>query len=182
MIPYKLQNEVIRNAHNIGHFSILKNEALIQRDYSISDLKSKIARMVNNCIPYIFANWKQSKREGFLHSIDKIDTSLSMWHIDFPGPMTQIPKGYKHILAVIDGFTKFCWLFPTKTVSTKEVTDRLAILETTFTNPEKLVSDRGSAFTFEDFHDCCSIRNIRHILITTVVPKANGQVERLLYY
>lgn len=29
VIPYKTQNEVIRNVHNIGHFGIPKTEALI---------------------------------------------------------------------------------------------------------------------------------------------------------
>lgn len=92
------------------------------------------------------------------------------------GPLTPTPKKYKHILAFIGGFTKFCWLFSTKSVIAKEVTDRLAILETIFGNPKKIVSDRGSAFTSEEFQDYCLVRNVHHILIKT---GANGQVERL---
>lgn len=102
-----------------------------------------------------------------------------MWHIDLLGPLTATPKGYKHILAVIDGFTKFCWLFPTKSTTTKEVVDKLTVIEATFGNPEKLVSDRGAAFTLEDFREYCTARGIHHLLITTGVPRANGQVERL---
>jgi len=102
-----------------------------------------------------------------------------MWHIDFLGPLTPTPKEYRHILAVIDGFTKVCWLFSTKSVTAKEVIDKLAVMETTFGNPEKVVSDRGSAFTSKVFGNYCSEREIRHILITTGVPRANGQVERL---
>jgi len=29
-------------------------------------------------------------------------------------------QGNKHILALIDGFTKFCWLYPAKTLSLKK--------------------------------------------------------------
>lgn len=179
VVPCKMQNEVIRKAHHIGHFGIMKTEALIQRDYSITDLRNKISKVINNCVTCILANRKQGRKEGFLHSIDKGDTPLSMWHIDFLGPLTPTPKGYRHILAVIDGFTKFCWLFPTKSVTAKEVIDKLAVMEATFGNPEKLVSDRGTAFTSKDFGNYCSEREIRHILITTGVPRANGQVERL---
>lgn len=174
VIPYKMQNEVIRNSHNIGHFGISKTEELIQRDYSRNYLKSKITKLVNNCVPCILANRKQGKQEGFLQSIDKGDTPLSMWHIDFLGPLTLTPKRYKHILAIIDGFTTFCWLFPAKTVTTKDVIDRLAVLENTFGNPKKLMSDRRTAFTSEKFHNYCSVRNIHHILITTGMPRANG--------
>jgi len=52
-------------------------------------------------------------------------------------------------------------------------------MEATFGNPETLVSDRGTAFTSKYFGNYCSERKIRHILITTGVPRANGQVERL---
>lgn len=179
VVPGRMQNEIIRNAHNIGHFGIIKTEALIQRDYSINNLKSKIGKKVNNCVTCILANRKQGRKEGFLHSIDKGDTPLATWHIDFLGPLASTPKGYRHILAVIDGFTKFCWLFPTKSVTAQEVIDKLTVMEATFGNPEKVVSDRGTAFTSKDFGDYCSEREIRHILITTGVPRANGQVERL---
>lgn len=169
-----MQNEVIRNAHHISHFGIMKTE-----NYSITDLRNKIRKVINKCVTCILANRKQGKKEDFLHSIDKRDTPLSMWYIDFLGPLTAIPKRYRHILAVIDGFAKFCWLFSTKSVTAKEDIDKLAVIEATFGNPGKLVSDRGTAFTSNVFGNYCSEREIRHILITTGVPRANGQVERL---
>lgn len=56
VIPYKMQSEAIRNSHSIGHFGISKTEELIQRDYSINDLRSKITKLVNNCVPCILTN------------------------------------------------------------------------------------------------------------------------------
>jgi transposase InsO family protein len=52
-------------------------------------------------------------------------------------------------------------------------------MEATFGNPEKLVSDRRTAFTSKDFSNYCSEREIHHILITTGVPRANSQMEKL---
>jgi hypothetical protein len=115
-----MQYEVIRNVHHIGHFGIIKTETLIQCDYSITELRNKIGKVINSCVTCILANQKQSRKEGFLHSIDKEDTLFFMWHIDFLDPLTPTPKGYRHILAVIDGFTKFYWLFPTRSVTDKE--------------------------------------------------------------
>jgi len=88
VVSCKMQNEVIRDAHHIGHFGIIKTEALIQRDYSITDLRNKIGKVINNCVTCILANQKQGKKEGFLHSIDKGDTPFFMWHIYFLGPLT----------------------------------------------------------------------------------------------
>lgn len=146
VIPKNMQTEVIRDAHNVGHFGVLKTEALVRRDYSITELKTKIECVIRNCVPCILINRKRGKQEGYLQSICKGDAPLMTWHIDFLGPMEATPKGYKYIFAVIDGFTKFCWLFPTKNTTTSEVIDRLATLELTFGNPERLVTDRGTAF------------------------------------
>jgi hypothetical protein len=49
----------------------------------------------------------------------------------------------------------------------------------TFGNPKRIISDRGSAFTSNDFSSYCSDENIEHITTTTGTPRANGQVERV---
>jgi len=179
VVPKGMQTEIIGNAHDIGHFGTAKTEALVKQNYFITGLKDKITNLLSNCVPCILANRKQGKQEGYLQSINKGDVPLSTWHFDFLGPLSSTPKGYKHILAIIDGFTKFCWLFPTKGVTAAEVVDRMVKLEALFGCPERLVTDRGSSFTSEDFKNYCQERCIRHILITTGMPRANGQVDRL---
>lgn len=118
-----MQIEVIRDAHNIGHFGVAKTKALIKQEYSINDLENKFAEIIRHYIPCILSNRKRGKQEGNLQIIDKGDTPLAMWHVGFLGPMTSTPKGYRHIFAVIDGFTKFSWLFLTKSVTANEVTE-----------------------------------------------------------
>lgn len=107
VIPKNMQTEVIRNAHNIGHFGVTKTELLVRREYSIVGLKEKIESVISNCVPCILMNRKQGRQEGFLHPIDKGDAPLMTCHVDFLGPMEATSKGYKHIFAVIDGFSKF---------------------------------------------------------------------------
>lgn len=48
-----------------------------------------------------------------------------------------------------------------------------------FGNPRRTVSDRGSAFTSNDFQEYCRAEGVQHILVTTGMPRANGQVERV---
>ncbi|KAK9717787.1 Zinc knuckle [Popillia japonica] len=61
------------------------------------------------------------KQEGMLNPIDKADLPLQTFHLDHLGPLITTKKGYKYILVVIDGFTKFTWIYPKKTLATEEV-------------------------------------------------------------
>ena len=85
-------------------------------------------------------------------------------------------KKYQYIFAIIDGFTKFCWLFPTKTTGTKEVLEKINLHKQTFGNP---ITDKATAFTANDFLTYCADNNIQHRAVTTGVPRGNGQIERL---
>lgn len=111
--------------------------------------------------------------------IPKGDTPLSTHHVDHLGPMTLTSKQYKHLLVVIDGFSKFVWLYPTKTMNAREAVTKLAIQQAAFGNPQRIISDRGTAFTSGDFKEYCASENIEHIKITTGVPRGNGQIERI---
>jgi len=53
------------------------------------------------------------------------------------------------------------------------------ILQATFGNPARLISDRGPAFTSEEYRKYCEDANIRHVQITIGMPRENGQIERL---
>lgn len=124
-------------------------------------------------------NRKEGKQEGLLHSIPKPDVPLHTYHADHLGPLDTTSKSYNHILALIDSFTKFVWLYPTKSTTTKEVISKLELQKQIFGNPVQIVTDRGTAFTSQDFNDYCQIEGIKHLSITTGLPRANGQVERL---
>lgn len=93
--------------------------------------------------------------------------------------MPSTKKSYRHILVVVDLFTKFVWLYPTKSTTTKEVIDLLAKQALVFGNPRRIDSDRRTAFTSEEFKVYCQSESIEHHLIVTGVPRGNGQVERV---
>lgn len=60
-----------------------------------------------------------------------------------------------------------------------EIINKLNKLAVNFGNPRRIISDRGTAFTSNEFREYCKKENIEHVLITTGVPRANGQVERM---
>jgi len=71
------------------------------------------------------------------------------------------------------------WLYATKTTNAAEVLSKLKKQSTIFGNPRRIVSDRGVAFTSREFAEYCAKEKIHHVLTTTGVPRANGQIERV---
>ena len=179
MIPNSMQIDLIKRAHERGHFSKKATEKLIKQEYFIPDLQKKIDKVISNCIPCILSNKKQGKKEGFLHPLSKHEIPFHTYHVDYLGPLETTSKKYHYILAVIDRFTKFVWLYPTKSTTTKEVTDKLNVQKNVFGNPKQIISDRGTAFTSEECKEYCNQEGIKHMTVTTGLPRANGQVERL---
>lgn len=180
VVSTKMQNEIIKSVHERGHFASKRTIKEIKQEFFIPQLQDKVEKCIANCIKCILVNKKIGKQEGYLHPLHKGDVPLHTYHVDHLGPLETTHKKYCHILAVIDSFTKFTWLYPTKTVSTKEVIEKLEIQKSTFGNPTKIISDRGTAsFTSTDFENYCQQENIEHARITAGLPRANGQIERI---
>lgn len=99
--------------------------------------------------------------------------------MDHLGPLQSTSKRYNHILAITDSFTKFTWLYPTRSTTSAEVVDMLNRQKHVFGNPLNIVTDRGTAFSSDEFHRYCDEEGIKHTMITTGLPRTNGQIERV---
>ena len=167
VVPEEMQMNLIRAAHEKGHFAVKRTEENLNNEFYIPNVKQKIEKCIANCVTCILVNRKSGKQEGMLHPIEKEETPLHTYHIDHLGPLESTHKNYKYIFAVIDAFTKFVWLYPTKSTDAKEVISKLEIQKAIFGNPTRIISDKGSAFTSKEFQDYCIQENIQHFSITT---------------
>lgn len=178
VVPKLMQIPIICQVHERGHFGCAKMEQLLKADYWINNRHSKVEKVVQNCLTCIMSVKKTGKQEGLLHSIDK-EGPLDTYHIDHLGPMPSTQKRYQYIFAVIDAFTKFVWLYPTRSTNTAEVLNHLMQQSAVFGNPRRIISDQGSTFTSHDFKSYCEDEGIEHSLIVTGIPRGNGQIERI---
>jgi len=179
MVPNSMQHEIIRRAHEKRHFTIKRIEEEVKREFFIPNLHTKIEKCIMNCVKCILINKKSGKQEGYLHSLVKGDIPLHTYHMDHLGPLESTHKNYKHILAIVDAFTKFTWLYPTKITTFKEVIKILEIQKRIFGNPSRIITDRGTSFTSTEFKIYCNQEDIEHAKITAGLLRANGQVERI---
>ncbi|GBN44773.1 Transposon Tf2-8 polyprotein [Araneus ventricosus] len=179
VVPRDMQTEIIKLAHEKGHFSAAKTEGVVKQEFFIPNLNKQVQNVIVNCVPCILTNKKSGKKDGFLNPIPKEDVPLSTYPVDFIGPLPSTNKKYQHILTIVDAFTKFTWLYPVRSTSAEDALDKLKVQQKTFGNPKRIITDRGSAFTSKAFGDYCTNENIQHFQITTGVPRGNGQVERI---
>ena len=82
--------------------------------------------------------------------------------IDYIENFTEDDLGCEHIAVVIDCFSRYCTLFPTKTTKASELARVLLSHVSIFGVPDNIVSDKGTAFTREVFSDLMLILGIRH--------------------
>lgn len=179
VVPKKIEKEIIRSIHEKGHIDARKVETMVKRDYFIDKLGPKVSAVIANCIACILANRKEGKKECLLNTIDKGDIPLHTYHIDHLGPLKSTAKSYNHIFMVTDAFSKFVWIYPVKSTDIDEVLKKLEYQREIFGNPHTIIADKGGAFKSNKMEEYCKENNINLHLITTGVPRGNGQIERL---
>ncbi|KAK9739907.1 Integrase zinc binding domain [Popillia japonica] len=163
---------------DVGHVGLDKVTELISRTYWFPKLHDKVKSYIANCVKCIVYSKPSGKKEGILYNIPKGDVPFVALHIDHLGPFEATPRKHKYIFEVIDGFSKFIKLFPCKTTNTVEVIKHLKNYFNNYSQPFRIISDRGSCFTSKEFEQFVQERGIQHIKVATGTPKANGQIER----
>lgn len=113
-----------------------------------------------------------------MHNIPKENLPFATIHIDHMGPLEKSGKSYRHLFVVIDAFTKFIRLYPCRTVTTEEALKDLRDYFRAYSKPRRLISDRGTCFTSEEFEEYLKNEMIEHVLVVVSTPRASGQVER----
>ncbi|XP_054259754.1 uncharacterized protein K02A2.6-like [Macrosteles quadrilineatus] len=96
-------------------------------------------------------------------------------HVDFAGPL----KGWSYFI-VVDAYSKWVEVIPTKSTTTDWCLKQLDKLFATFGFPHVLVSDNGSQFTSTLFENYFKKYQITHKTIAPFCPKYNGQAERVV--
>ncbi|GFV89032.1 transposon Ty3-I Gag-Pol polyprotein [Trichonephila clavipes] len=94
VVPDEMQANIIKTAHERGHFAILRTQDLVSKDFYIPRLKDKVEKCIQNCVTCILTNRKRDycKKQNILHI--SITTGL-------PRSNGQIEKQNSTIISVL---------------------------------------------------------------------------------
>jgi len=180
VVPESMVDNLIRRHHDeLAHCGVEKTYQGLRETYWFPSMRKRIRDYIDNCIICLMADNSAHRFEGQYQFVDPPKNPFECVHLDHFGPMHVTENGYRYILAVIDAFTRYVWLFPTKTCNAKEVIERLKFLFNVFGKPQNLVSDRGSAFTSNEFVTFLNKENISFRKVAVASPWANGIIERV---
>ena len=130
-----------------------------------------------NCLKCLVYAAPVRASERNLYSIPKRPMPFDTIHVEHFGPLPSISSKRKHILVVIDAFTKFVKLYPTKFTSTKEVIGALEKYLQYYSRPRRIVTDRGTCFTSFEFEDFLLKRNVLHVKLAVASPRPKGKYK-----
>lgn len=168
VVPHCMQKEVIKQEHEKGHFGCRKMEYALRQELWFSGMRTKIQKVISECVKCSLADRKKGKPEGLLNPIEKGTKPFDTFHVNHLGPTPSTEKNYKHLFVVTDAFTKFSWLYPVRSTTFEEVIDRLKKQSAVFGNPRRIVADGGSNFTSNVFKNYCDDEKIQlHLIATT---------------
>lgn len=117
---------------------------------------------------------------GLLHSIP-VSKIFQHMHIDIIGPtISSTTRGNKYIMTATDAFSKYVFARPYQSIKTADViqfiTEEILLVHGI---PDKIISDRGTQFTSEEWKKVMRENSIPHKLTSPYHPQANGIDERV---
>jgi len=180
VVPELMINNVIRLYHDdMGHVGVDKTIHGILNHYWFPCLKLRVRQYLDNCVKCLSHSITTGKMEGEMELVEVKAVPMHTVHLDHFGPLEETADKYKYILVVVDAYSKYVWLYPCKSTTTNEVIEHLSVLFISFGLPERMISDRGTAFSSKNFASFAQEKEIKHIMTAVASPWANGQVERV---
>lgn len=107
-----------------------------------------VVKYISACLNYAYYKNTAGKRQCKLNSIEKVSVPFHTVHIDHVGPFETSRRHDKFILVIVEAFTKYTIIEPLKSQKTSYVVKILTNVIHLFGVPSRLISDRGTAFTF----------------------------------
>jgi transposase InsO family protein len=123
--------------------------------------------------------------KGASSTLDKLTSQrrrftwhFAVWHLDMVGPLRQVPRGFTHLLVLVDKFSKCIEARPIINIYSEEAVSFFTDIIYHFGIPNTIITDNGTQFTGKKFFNFCDDNNIRVDWSVVAHPKMNGQVER----
>ena len=181
VIPEKSINSVLQGIHSSpfsGHLGIKRTMNRARGRFFWPKMSIHIQGFVQ-CCPICAQNKLSTyHNRAPLQSID-VNEPFVFWAIDYMGPLPETARGNKHLLVIMDHFTKWCEAFPTP--DKKALTVAHILVTSVFSRfgpPLILHSDQGRNFENNLMYEFSRLIGIHKSRTTAYHPQCDGLVER----
>lgn len=162
------------------HVGIDKTIESIKKHFWFPRLTNFVRNYIKHCLICAVKKTRSGPLQGFIRNIEKPTQPMCVVHADCLGPLPTTEKGFKHVLVMVDAFTKYCVLQPLKTVQTEETKNAFQLFISLFGTPNEIVMDAGKNFKNLKIPEYLDALGISYHYTTPDVHRSNGQVERYM--
>ena len=181
VVPTSMREEVLRLCHDVAsaaHQGQGRTKERIKQSFFWYKMATDVKQYVAGC--HVCNKNKASNRKNKFPLVQNhAGLPLEKVHVDFIGPLPESARGNRHILVLIDQFTKWIEVVPlpdqTASVTARAVVDNFF---SRFGSAAQMVTDQGTNFESALFKQLCRLLGIHKSRTTSWRPSANGQVER----
>ena len=178
--PKTLRDEILELGHSqfySGHFGTFKTHRRILGSAWWPDMFNNIRNKLRNCKICVMVN--AQKKNCVLGKRPFPNKPLDLISIDFIVELPLSNGNNKHILTVVDNFTKHLKVYAVKDRTAKTAAKCIYDYVLTFGIPLKLYSDRDPAYEAELFQELMKLLGVKKLRTTGYNAKANGLCEKL---
>lgn len=99
--------------------------------------------------------------------------------LDTVGPLPKTPDGFRHVLTMQCLLTKYCVAVPVPNIKAVTIAHAFATnFIAIYGSPGIVLSDKGTSFLNQVFHELAKIFKIQHITSSGYRPQTQGSLER----
>ena len=176
--PRQFRNTILQSYHELGHFGFDRTYLALKQTYFFPGMFQAVADFIRGCDPCQRAKQSVHSKRVPLTPMPITDT-FARWHIDLIGPFKETKQGFKHILIIVDSFSKWTEAFPVRSEGAEEIALILhKEIFSRFGAPVSLISDRGQGFMSKLVAAVNEIYNVKHYFTSSYHPQTNSIAER----
>ena len=178
VIPESLRQDLVLKYHSrVAHMGWKRTIAALGRCYFWEDMIADVQKRLVRCVTCA----RHSKGPNPRVPLQVVEFPMEPWHtvaVDVLGPLPKSTWGNQYIISWVDYFTKWPEVVAIPDVTTQTILYTLRLAISHFGYPKRIIADRGTCFTSNDFRDEAKTLGIELSFITTGHHQSNGLVER----
>lgn len=172
VVPDAARSKVLNQIHS-SHLGIVKTKSIARANVWWPNIDGDIEMLIKSCSACVLHN--QSPPKAPLIPWEPPSNVWSRVHVDFAGPV----HGWSYLI-IIDAFSKWAEVFPTKSSTSDFVLEKLMECIARFGLFDEMVSDNGTQFVSGVVKTFLAANGIKQTLTSPGHPSTNGEAENMV--
>ena len=176
----KEHRELIESVHNceVGHHGVERTmELLKQKGVQWKGMLKDVRRILRACHTCQKMDVRTFMTQCDHYTVGKYRL-FDRLNIDTVGPYPRTEEGYDHVVVIIDSFSRYMTLYPTKGIDGPQAADALLHHMGNYGAPNEVLSDGGPEYANKLIEEFLNMTGTEHLLTIAYSKQENSIVER----